>query len=181
MSRKPRTLVVTLAASSFSSLDPGAAFCLSSEAMVSFAVFTAWVPGPCLPGAGAVAVGAAGAFGVCAPAELASAHTSASAPRPAGSRRTGRGDRRERRDIGMGSLSGTAGSGAEFTGGSIEAYHGHVPLEDGLRPARAHLEPRDVRVCQILGLGGADRLGLEHRGEPGPRGLLAGLRGLDLG
>src|SRR5262245_30959435 len=60
MSRKPRTLVVTLAARSFSSLEPGATFCLSSAAIVSFAVFTAWVPGPALA-AGVVAAGAAAA------------------------------------------------------------------------------------------------------------------------
>src|SRR2546423_1339037 len=58
MSRKPRTLVVTLAASSFSSLEPAATFCLSRPAIVSLADLTAWVPGPVL--AAAVAGGAAG-------------------------------------------------------------------------------------------------------------------------
>src|SRR4051794_13835253 len=68
MSRKLRTLVVTLAASSFSSLEPGAAFCLSRPAIVSLAARTAWVPGPVFaagpawawPGAGPAGAGALG-------------------------------------------------------------------------------------------------------------------------
>src|ERR1041385_30464 len=75
MSRKPRTLVGTLAASSFSSLEPGATFCLSRPAIVSLAALTAWVPGPVLavwvPGP-VLAAAVDGGAGGCASAGAAS-------------------------------------------------------------------------------------------------------------
>src|SRR5262249_7072094 len=71
-------------------------------------------------------------------------------------------------------------SGAEFTRRPPQTYHGDVPLEDRLRPPRAHLEPGDVGVREVLGLGGADGVGLEHGGDPRARGLLAVGRGGDL-
>src|SRR5262245_9004947 len=90
MSRKPRTLVVTLPARSFSSLEPGATFCLSSAAIVSFAVFTAWVPGPGLAAA-VVAAAAAGAAGDPAAADGAAFEVDAGcAPASADASTTGR-------------------------------------------------------------------------------------------
>src|SRR3954454_12592573 len=81
MSRKLRTDVVTLAARSFSSLEPGAAFCLSRPAIVSLAARTAWVPGPVFAwAAGPVA----GALGWAAASEDPRA-----SPRPKQTARTG--------------------------------------------------------------------------------------------
>src|ERR1043165_6092412 len=145
MSRKLRTLVVTLVARSFSSFDPAATFCLSRPAMVSLAALTAWVPAPVLSGAGAAA-GAAGAGLVWASAAPTEPESTAAAVARW---------RIDRRTMGGGLLQlRTAAGGVEFPRRTIEAYHGDVPLEDRLGPAGAHLEPRDVGVGQVLGLGG---------------------------
>src|SRR6187402_949912 len=120
MSMKLRTLVVTLPASSFSSFEPGATFCLRWFAMAVLACFTAVVPGPSLAGAGAGAVLASGA---------AAAGAGASRQGTAEAIRIATVNRRS-----MGS-SWTARAGAEFTRRPPQAYHGDVPLVDGLRPA----------------------------------------------
>ena len=48
-------------------------------------------------------------------------------------------------------LPRTCWAGVEFTGGTPEAYHSDVPLEDGLSPAGLHLEPGNVGISKILG------------------------------
>src|SRR5262245_59333278 len=86
MSRKLRTLVVTLAARSFSSLEPAATFCLSRPAIVSLATLTACVPGPDFA-AGAAGAAGAGDFGWATAG-------AAAAPRTRRPRQTRRIDRR---------------------------------------------------------------------------------------
>jgi hypothetical protein len=61
----------------------------------------------------------------------------------------------------------------KFTGGPSEAYHGDVPLEDGLRPSSLHLKPRDVRIREILCFRRSDCLILQDRGQPGAGRLFA--------
>src|SRR5262245_48933141 len=150
MSRKPRTLVVTFAARSFSSLEPAATFCLSSPAMVSLAAFTAWVPGPAFPvAAGAGFAGAAGGAFDCAAAverkprpRMRPKARQRPRQRPTDARTIDQrsicfsGDpvTRGDSDCTVGELR-TVAAGMEFTGGTTQAYHGDVPLEDRLRPA----------------------------------------------
>src|SRR5690242_7398274 len=141
MSRKSRTEVVTFPARSFSSLEPGAAFCLSSVEIFSFACLTTWVAGP------------------GGPASTGTAHNVSKITR--------------RRFIWV-CLPRTAVVRTIVTGVSFEGHHRDIPVEHGLRPGRAHLEPRDVGIGEVARLRRADRLVLEHRREPGPRRLLAG-------
>src|SRR5256885_381795 len=143
MSRKLRTLVVTLVARSFSSLEPAATFCLSKPAIVSLATLTACVPGPALPAGEAAAAAGAAAAGAAGGGALGCAGASVAAAPSAREART-----IDRRSMGLLSIVSiatflrTATAGVKFTGGTIEAYHGDVPLEDRLCPARTHLEPR---------------------------------------
>ena len=82
----------------------------------------------------------------------------------------------------MGSVPGVDGwrGRVEFTRGAIEAYHGHVPLEDRSRPAARASGTTRCRRRRDPRLGGADRLVLEHRREPRACGFLAFGRGRDL-
>src|SRR6476620_10096179 len=68
-----------------------------------------------------------------------------------------------------------------FTSGPAEAYHGDVPLEDGLRPTRFHLKPSDVRIREIFCFCGSYGLILQDRGQPGSCRLFAFIGGIELG
>src|SRR6185436_16231968 len=96
MSMKLRTLAVTCLARSFSSFEPGAAFCLRRFAIVVLACLTAAVPGPSLAGAGA---------GVGAGACLAPPLSGPAAARPGASRQGAADEIRRatmsRRDMGL--------------------------------------------------------------------------------
>src|ERR1044071_1509327 len=165
MSRKLRTLVVTLAARSFSSLEPAATFCLSSPAIVSLAALTAWVPGPDFAAGAAEAAGAgAGAAGDF---DWATAGADA-APRTRQPRQPRQATRIDRRSMALLNIDGLSTDGGRRRGIHRRLDRG-VPRRRSIgRPLAPSARASGTRRCRRLPGPGTPRCRSPRPAAPTP-------------